>query len=69
MAVEIKPGDRVRIRLSNGYTDTGTIVRCYKNGGEEADWIRHIYLFQDCRRITYSQANARISAIAFSFES
>lgn len=28
----MKPGDRVKVRLDNGYTDTGTIVRCFKNG-------------------------------------
>ena len=28
----MKPGDRVKVKLSNGYEDQGTLVRCFKNG-------------------------------------
>jgi hypothetical protein len=29
---KIKVGDRVRITLDNGYTNTGTVKRLFKNG-------------------------------------
>jgi translation initiation factor IF-1 len=45
-AVErFEPGDRVRVQLDNGYTNTGTVRRTYKNGAvlvaEDNDRCHH----------------------------